>query len=149
MKDRNLIKKIIVAAMIGGIVLVAGLQLVPVKRTNPPVTMDVDADDVTKALLRRSCYDCHSNETVWPWYSYIAPMSWLVVDDVNTARGRFNFSEWDTDDQDYQIYLIGLMLERVERGEMPPGKYLSLHPGAKITESDLEILRKWEESVIE
>ncbi len=149
MIDRKLVKKIVAAGIIGGILIFTGIQFIPVERTNPPVTKDIDANDDTKAILRRACYNCHSNETVWPWYSYVAPVSWLVVNDVHTARGRFNFSEWDTFDEDYQIYLIGSMLEKVERGEMPPGKYLTMHPNAKITEQELNVLKKWNESVLQ
>ncbi len=149
MKDRELIKKIIAAVIIAGIVIFAGIQLIPVKRTNPPVTMDVDANDEVKGVLKKSCYSCHSNETVWPWYSYVAPVSWLITDDVETARGSLNFSEWDRFDQDYRIYLIGLLIERVEQGDMPPKKYLALNPDAKIKEHDLKILKEWEKSALD
>ncbi len=149
MIDRKLIKKIVAAVIIGGILIFAGIQFIPVERTNPPVTKDLDANDDTKAILRRACYNCHSNETVWPWYSYVAPVSWLVVNDVHIGRGHFNFSEWDTFEEDYQIYLIGSMLEKVERGEMPPGKYLTMHPDAKITGQELNVLKKWNESVLQ
>src|SRR6478672_7737844 len=70
-------------------------QIVPVTRVNPPVEGDLTAPADVKAVLRRACYDCHSNETVWPWYSHVAPVSWLVADDVNKGRRHWNFSTWN------------------------------------------------------
>jgi hypothetical protein len=70
------------------------IQFITVDRTNPPVTGEIEAPEKVMAILRTSCYDCHSNETKWPWYSYIAPASWLIADDVQVGRGHMNFSEW-------------------------------------------------------
>jgi hypothetical protein len=70
-------------------------QLVPLDRSNPPVSAEVPATPEVRAILKRSCYDCHSNETRWPWYAYAAPMSWLLVYDVHEAREHMNFSTWD------------------------------------------------------
>jgi len=70
-------------------------QFVPVDRSNPPVVADLQAPVDVKSVLQRSCYDCHSNEVKWPWYSYVAPVSWLVAHDVKEGREELNFSEWD------------------------------------------------------
>ena len=70
------------------------IQLVPVPRENPPVTAEIQAPDQVRSLLESSCYDCHSNQTVWPWYSHVAPVSWLVYRDVRKARDELNFSLW-------------------------------------------------------
>ena len=78
------------------ILAVIGIQFVPVNRMNPPVTGEIGAPEKVMAILHRSCYDCHSNKTVWPWYSYVAPISWLVADDVHEGRRHMNFSEWNT-----------------------------------------------------
>ncbi len=75
--------------------LVAGIQLWPVGRTNPAVTADLRAAPEVQRILRKSCYDCHSNETRWPWYAYVAPVSWLVVHDVKEGRDELNFSSWE------------------------------------------------------
>jgi hypothetical protein len=93
-----------------------GIQFIPVPRTNPPVTSELQWDSpAIKELVRRACYDCHSNETVWPWYSYIAPMSWLVTHDVSEARRHMNFSQWNPGD------LSGDQLaQAVTDGIMPP-----------------------------
>ena len=84
-------KKIIIAL----IVILIGIQFIPVERTNPPVTREINAPDNISSILKASCYDCHSNETDWPWYSYIAPVSFLVAGDVMDGRKNLNFSEWD------------------------------------------------------
>ena len=82
------------------------IQLVPVERTNPPVETEAQPLPATKEVLKRACYDCHSNETKWPWYSYVAPASWLVVDDVHQARENLNFSTWNLYDSEEQLDLI-------------------------------------------
>lgn len=107
------------------------IQFIPYghNHTNPPVTKEPAWNSPeTKALIRRACFDCHSNETVWPWYSHIAPVSWLVQNDVNGGRMHLNFSEWDrpqhhTDD-------IG---DQVRQGGMPLWYYLPMHPAARLT----------------
>src|SRR6185436_12929985 len=71
------------------------LQLVPVERTNPPLKAPLQAPAPVDAILRRACYDCHSNESRWPWYGYVAPVSWLVADDVKQGRKHLNFSDWN------------------------------------------------------
>jgi hypothetical protein len=84
---------VIVAGLL--VVIFIGLQLIPVNRTNPPVTTQLKWDSPqTKALARRACMDCHSNETVWPWYSYVAPASWLIYYDVQKGRDALNFSTY-------------------------------------------------------
>ena len=80
---------------VGLVALLVALQLVPVDRTNPAVTGEVPAPDDVRALLRAACYDCHSNETVWPWYTRVAPVSLLAAHDVEEGREYVNFSEWD------------------------------------------------------
>ncbi len=77
------------------IIALVAIQLVPVDRTNPPVETEVPATVEVRSILRRACYDCHSNETVWPWYSRIAPISWLVARDVREGREKVNLSTWN------------------------------------------------------
>lgn len=88
---------LIILIGIGGVLLAVflGIQLIPVNRTNPPVTSPVKWDSPqTQSLAARACMDCHSNETVWPWYSYVAPTSWLVYYDVQRGRSQLNFSTY-------------------------------------------------------
>jgi hypothetical protein len=94
-------------------------------------------------VLRASCYDCHSNETRWPWYSRVAPASWLVAHDVEEARSHFNFSLWGTYEPKRQERVAAKMWEEVEAGEMPPAEYLLAHRDARLSEGDRAVLEAW------
>jgi hypothetical protein len=119
-------KVIRVAGMLALAALVV-IQLVPVDTSNPPVTADVPAGPPVKAVLRRACYDCHSNETTWPWYSRVAPVSWLVARDVREGRAELNFSVWDRYTTQQQVKKLKESWEQVAEGEMPPWFYLPAH----------------------
>lgn len=121
------------------------IQFIPVDRTNPAVTGAITAPPEVAAILKRSCYDCHSNETVWPWYSYVAPASWLVVEDVHEGREHLNFSTWQSYDAQQQADLRREAWEEVEHGDMPLGNYLTMHSKAKLTEYDQTLIREWAE----
>lgn len=122
------------------------IQLVPVDRTNPPNDGEVPASPEVRSILRRACYDCHSNETVWRWYSHVAPVSWLVARDVHEGRAALNFTAWNAIDPGKQTKLIRESWEEVSEGEMPPGLYLPLHRDAMLTAADRKLLRDWAES---
>lgn len=140
-KERR--KKILMFAAGGLAVLLLGAQFVPVAaKENPPVVADFDEAKEVEEILRRACYDCHSNEVRWPWYASVAPASWLVARDVVEGRNAFNFSEWPEDEDDRQ-FLREQALEIVKDGEMPPWFYLPMHPEANLSEADLAILEKW------
>jgi hypothetical protein len=124
-------------------VILIAIQLVPVERTNPPVVADFDGPTAVKAVLETSCYDCHSHETSWPWYSRVAPMSWLVAHDVEEARDHLNFSQWGTLDAKRREKLTEEIWEEVEEGEMPLKVYLLAHPDARLSEADKATLRDW------
>ena len=96
------------------------MQAVPVNRENPPVESEIPAPQEVREILERACYDCHSNQSRWPWYGYIAPASWLVEYDIEEARDHMNFSEWDSYDEDEQIDMIEEAWEEVLDEEMPP-----------------------------
>lgn len=133
-------------SLLGSGVLLAvfvAIQFVPVDRTNPPVNADVSAPPEVKAVLHRACYDCHSNETVWPWYSYVAPASWKVAWDVQEAREHLNLSTWDRYDTQMQTAKRQEMWEEVSQGEMPPWFYTPMHPDAKLSADDKMLLREW------
>lgn len=127
------------------IVVFMGVQFVPVDRQNPEVVADIHAPENVKAILRRACYDCHSNETRWPWYSHIAPGSWLMARDVVEGRNALNFSEWGSDFEEEETpeYFVDMCWDSIESGQMPLWFYLPLHPEAKLTEEDLAVLKKW------
>lgn len=114
----------------GGLFVAA--QLVPYgwAKPNPPVERDAPWPDAESArLARAACYGCHSNETDWPVYSYVAPMSWLVRADVESGRDELNFSEWDDGDADDAA-------ERIEDGSMPPSRYSLVHPDARLSDDE-------------
>ncbi len=123
-----------------GVILVLGVlaQLVPLpeRGNNPPVVAEPKWDSPqTQALAQRACFDCHSNETVWPWYSYVAPVSWLIYRDVTEGRSRLNFSEWNRKQP-----AAFRASEQVLSGEMPPSFYLPLHPSAQLTTAERQQL---------
>ncbi len=128
----------------------AAMQFVRTERTNPPV----NAADVLRAprnvqpILKRACYDCHSNETHWPWYSNIAPMSWLLAEDVEEGRAEMSFSEWNTYNADQRNHLLEEICKEVKRGEMPLKSYTFLHPSAKMTIEDKRALCVWTDSLL-
>jgi hypothetical protein len=131
--------KIIGLVLVVGIVLFAVIQLIPYGKnhTNPPVASEINWDSQqTRDLAQRACFDCHSNETVWPWYSKIAPVSWLVYHDVEEGRNRFNFSDWQNsymnDSREFEDAIMG--------GEMPPFQYLLMHRNAKLTSTEVDQL---------
>jgi hypothetical protein len=124
-----------------GIVLVGlflAIQLVPYgwQHSNPPVTADPPWPNARAAAIARTCcYDCHSNETNWPWYSYVAPMSWLVRKDVDEGRDKLNFSEWGRGDNE-----LDDAIKVIREGEMPPKKYTLIHRDAKLTDEEATTL---------
>ncbi len=129
-----------------GITLLAMLvivQLVPIDRTNPPVGAEVPAPPAVRAVLRRACYDCHSNETVWPWYSRVAPVSWLIASDVHEGRGKMNFSAWNQLPATRQEKLLRKCWGEIAEGEMPPWYYLLVHANAQLSAEDRSTLQAW------
>lgn len=135
-------------AWVGGalVLVLAGIQLLPVERTNPPVESEVAAPPAARAVLRRACYDCHSHETRWPWYTHVAPVSWLVANDVQEGRRELNFSQWQRRDERRQAKAIHEVWEKVSRGTMPPWYYTPLHPEARLSVEDREALRAWQDA---
>ena len=128
------------------VLLFAALQLVPVERTNPPVKSDLKASVEVKNILKNSCYDCHSNETVWPAYSYVAPVSFFLADHVEHGRKHLNFSDWGSLDSAKQKKKLHEIVEEIEDGEMPLSSYLLLHSNAKLTEEEIKLIKDWAEN---
>ena len=121
------------------LVLFVLIQLVPFGRNhvNPPVVSEPIWDSpATRELAQRACFDCHSNETIWPWYSNVAPVSWLVYFDVVEGRQRMNFSEWNNGGSQG----IGEISEILQEGEMPPAQYLLMHPNAILSATEKQAL---------
>ena len=131
---RKMVIGIVVAIIVVGLLI----QLIPLagRGHNPPVVQEPKWDSPqTAALVRQACYDCHSNETVWPWYSYVAPVSWLVYSDVVEGRSRLNFSEWNRPQLG-----AGEIADKIREGEMPPFQYLPMHPSARLTSAEKQQL---------
>lgn len=111
-------------------------QFVPVDKTNPPATQSIAWDsEQTQALARRACMDCHSNETVWPWYSSIAPVSWVTAGHVRDGRRHLNFSEWTYSDREKARHAEHSE-ELIRNGGMPDSSYLPLHPEARLSAAE-------------
>lgn len=119
------------------------IQAVPVRRSNPPVSAEVEAPEEVRSVLRRSCYDCHSHQVRRPWYAYVAPSSWLVEHDVKEGREHLNFSTWDRYDARARAHVKEEIREEIDGGTMPLWYYLPLHPRARLSAQDREILRRW------
>jgi mono/diheme cytochrome c family protein len=120
-----------------GALLFVVIQLVPYGRDhdNPPVLAEPAWDSpATRELAVRACFDCHSNETIWAWYSNIAPISWLVQRDVNQGREEVNWSEWGPESEGDES------AETVLEGSMPPRAYTLVHPDARLTEQEMDAL---------
>lgn len=135
LRPRNLL-----IAAIGLFVLI---QLVPVwlLQNNPPVRAEPTwTDPAALAVARRACFDCHSNETIWPLYSRVAPVSWLVTYDVREGREELNFSRWDVLSPRKLANLGEEIAEVFEEGEMPPRIYTLMHPEAVLTEAEQQLL---------
>lgn len=121
------------------------IQVFQPSRDNPPVRAEVITPPEVKAVLRRACYDCHSNETAWPWYSYVNPMGWLVAGHVTEGREHLNFSDWENLDAQKQFHAKEEMLEVLGEGSMPLPSYLLLHGDAELSAEDKAALRRWAE----
>jgi hypothetical protein len=129
--------------LLGLVILFLAIQFVPVTRDNPPVQGEVPASPEVRAILERSCYDCHSRKSRWPWYSRVAPVSWLLVYDVHEAREHLDFTAWDDYDAKERAKNLEEAWEEVDEGEMPLWFYVPLHPEARLSESDRALLREW------
>jgi hypothetical protein len=125
------------------IVIFVGLQISSPKIENPPVTSEIALPDDVKQILKRACYDCHSNESKVKWFDKIAPASFLVAHDIDEARARFNFSEWDKNPAAVQELLLWEMVNAVEQEKMPLKRYQLAHSGGKVSESELAVLKRY------
>ena len=136
-------KKLLPKILLGVVVLVLGAQLIRPAKTNPPVTGEIETSPEVKSLLKRACYDCHSNETTWPWYTNVAPVSWLVIDHVNEGRRELNFSEWAGYEPKRQAHKLDEVAKEIEAGDMPLSGYAPMHPEAKLTDAEKKTLIDW------
>jgi hypothetical protein len=122
-------------------------QLLPVARDNPPAPAPnlayAGAPPDVRAVFNQSCANCHSNQTAWPWYSYVAPFSWIVAHDVHRGRRKLNFSEWATYSPKKQQDKLESICDQVVNGDMPDGKYLLVHRNARLSQQQQEAVCSW------
>ncbi len=119
------------------------IQIFPGKNTNPPVKSINPFEEPTQTILRRACYNCHSNDTIWPWYSYIAPVSWMVIHDVNEAREKLNFSLWAEYTDEEKKDLKDKIRIILKNNEMPPTMYVWAHMEARLTTREKKEIYEW------
>jgi hypothetical protein len=142
---RTWIKRVLWAAIVSFIVI----QAFRPSRTNPKADPTYDISTAMSVppevagILNRSCDDCHSNGTVWPWYSNVSPASWLVAFDVNHGRNALNFSEWGMRNPEKNNEMLGEICKEVTEREMPGLMYPMMHAAAKLTDADIQTICRW------
>lgn len=120
-----------------------GAQFIQPERTNPPADPSASFEAVAKpphaaaAVIGRACRDCHSNQTVWPWYSRISPVSWMVAGDVQKGRAKLNFSQWNIYSPEMTRIKLGEICEEMKEGKMPPPYYTPMHPESKLSPAEV------------
>ena len=140
---------------IGLALLFVVIQFFRIDKTNPPVDPALDIVNVVKApvvvseMLKTSCYDCHSNESIYPWYTNIAPVSWWIKKHINEGRDELNFSEWGNYSARRKDHKLDEIIELVEEEEMPLKSYLIAHGDANISTEQRAKIIEWAETVRE
>jgi hypothetical protein len=133
-----MVRQVIRWILVGTALLFLGIQAVPYGRRhdNPPARVEPRWDSAgTRALAVRTCFDCHSNETIWPWYSHVAPVSWLNQRDVDKGRRKLNFSQWDQPQKEARE-----SAKTVRKGKMPPWFYSAIHPDSRLAPAEAQAL---------
>lgn len=143
MSARNLFRKIVQIGSGVVVILFIGIQFIGPNIDNPPVMGEVAVPPEVKNIFERSCYDCHSNKTQLKWFDKIAPVRWLVADDVSRARKGLNFTNWDKLKPDLQKVALWEAYQYMSLGAMPLKKYLALHPEAEVSAKDLRTIRNY------
>ena len=132
--------KIILVVLIAIILLI---QLIPVNKSNPPVSAEIITSTEIKSILEKSCYDCHSNQTRWPWYSKIAPVSWGISYHVKEGRSYVNFSYWQTLTFEQKNNLKQEIFKEISNNKMPIKSYTLIHRNAGLTNEEKQQLTLW------
>ena len=108
-----------------------------------PLLQGSNVPDGVRAVLTAKCADCHSERTHYPLYSHLAPVSWMLEHDVHEARGNLNMSRWQSYSDDYRINVLTRMASAVHTNQMPPGRYVILHPGARLSPDEQRLIYEW------
>ena len=149
------VKKVMkISVVVGGIIFIL-IQFIQPDRTNPQfdpawtMQSQLNVPSNINSLLERGCKDCHTNRTVWPFYAYVAPASWLVSHDVTEGRKNFNMSEWGKYKFSKKVQKLSGIYEAVTDRSMPLPKYVPLHPEAKLSDAERDTLAHWAQSEAE
>jgi hypothetical protein len=142
-----------------GLILLSGITLLTIcslgvhpfgavksQRSDKPLLLDSTFDPQVVRTIERSCQNCHSEKTEWPWYSYIAPMSWMIENDVQNGRSHMNLSHWNGYNPEEQQAILLKMSVLVRNRAMPLPRYLMLHPEAKLSDGEIAYLYQWARS---
>ena len=128
----------------GSLIHPPGLPIVP--GAKQAILRGTQIDPETVAMVRRACQNCHSEEAEWPWYSHIAPVSWLLAHDVQQARSHMNLSHWQDYSTNDRLRLLSAMGSAVRNREMPVARYVLLHPEARLTDAERQKIYQWTRS---
>lgn len=145
--------RLVRAAILSAAIVCVAIQFVRPARTNPStrsgetLAAHLAVPQETQRILDRACRDCHSNETRWPWYSEVAPVSWWVIEHVNHGRSHFNYSTWSAYDRARQSTLLDRSCSLVKGHDMPLGSYLLMHSSARLSPAEIDRLCQWTRSV--
>ena len=136
------------------LIVIALIQFIPVNRVNKPVDQKVNFINVfatpgnVQAILKKACYDCHSNETIYPDYAYVAPFSWIIKNHINEGREHLNFSEWGTFNKDLKKGMLENSARTLKDYSMPMPAYITKHPAANITKAERVLLSNYFEEIV-
>ena len=127
-------------------VIVHPFGTVKSQRSDKPLLLDARFDSQVVRILEKSCQNCHSEKTEWPWYSYVSPMSWMIESDVQRGRSHMNLSHWNGYSSEKQQEILSEMSSLIRNRAMPLPRYLLLHPEAKLSDAEVAYLYQWARS---
>jgi len=144
-KTRRLIATVVLAAGASATAIHPFGQVKTPSQTPAQKTIlsNADVHPEVRSIIERACANCHSQETVWPWYSYVAPMSWLIENDVQNARARMDLSKWGEYSPDNRQQLLASIAAVLSSKRMPPPRYTLLHPEARLSDAEVQVLYQW------
>ncbi len=134
---------IVIACALVAIQFIRPVRSNPAAQDSESLNAHVEMPPRVAAILDRSCADCHSNKTRWPWYTNVAPVSWFVIDHVNHGRSNLNFSEWNKYQKHEAADLLGQMCKEAGAGFMPMSSYTRIHRDAVLSAEDIKTLCEW------
>lgn len=147
-KGVPVLNKILIGLVTAAVIALGGSLIHPFGTTDTggtqePLLRDAQIDSRTLALFERACQNCHSARTEWPWYSHVAPVSWLLARDVQQARQHMNLSRWQAYSSEDRLGLLGEIGSAVRNRAMPVQRYLLLHPEARLTDTERQQIYEW------